>query len=200
MTTYSKATAEVLEVLEDALREYHSDFVDAGVQVYVLAAYGPRDKDGALKGPALKHGGYACLAMTRIVPVKLRVAGLGDIEILIDGDRWPDLSYEEQLSVLDHELTHSDLVEVDGEVMLDDAGRPKLARRLHDWQHGWFNEVAARHGPASVEVQQAKRLVDEQWTTYFANFFAGREPGPPSKPTKHTPKRGHTHHTENRKS
>lgn len=160
----------MLEALDDVLATHKRHLLEAGVRVYLLAAYGPRAKDGSLKGPAIKHGGYAARGVTRIVPVKLRVAGLGDVEVVLDGDRWTELAYEEQLALIDHELTHVDLVLDDESPVLDDAGRPKLRRRLHDHQHGWFNEVAERHGIAAQEVQQASRFADEHGQLYFGGW------------------------------
>jgi hypothetical protein len=49
----------------------------------------------------------------------------------------------------------------------DCVGRPKLKMRLHDQQHGWFNEIAKRHGSASLECQQATRLFLHHKQTYF---------------------------------
>lgn len=49
----------------------------------------------------------------------------------------------------------------------DDLGRPVLKIRLHDQQHGWFDEIARRHGDASIEVQQAKAFADSSGQTYF---------------------------------
>lgn len=48
-----------------------------------------------------------------------------------------------------------------------DLGRPVLKIRLHDQQHGWFDEIARRHGDASIEVQQAKAFADSSGQTYF---------------------------------
>jgi hypothetical protein len=72
------------------------------------------------------------------------------------------MSKATQVAVLDHELTHLELVtDGDGTVKYDDYNRPKLKIRLHDIHYGWFSEVAKRHKGASIEVQQATRLVSE---------------------------------------
>jgi hypothetical protein len=64
----------------------------------------------------------------------------------VDAYRWPELDELTQVAVLDHELTHLELVTDDeGTVKYDDYGRPKLRMRLHDICHGWFSEVAKRH-------------------------------------------------------
>jgi hypothetical protein len=70
------------------------------------------------------------------------------------------MSDAERLALLDHELTH---VEVVYEV------RPrKLRTRHHDRTYGWFDEVAQKHGEASQEVQQARRFAaDEAGQLYF---------------------------------
>lgn len=186
MTTYKKPDATMREVLDEVLDEIHERLVDAGVCVYLLVAHGARDSEGALRSPAIKHHGVPALGLTRIVPLKQRVAGLGDAEVLIDGDRWEDLDDDERRALLDHELTHIEvLTNDDDEPVLDSAGRPKLRLRPHDHHFGWFDEVAKRHRGASQEVQQAQRFAGEAGQLYFA--FAV-EPKRPSKRAEKRPR------------
>ena len=49
----------------------------------------------------------------------------------------------------------------------DAQGRPKIKLRKHDFQVGWFHEIARRHGEHSVEVRQCRELVSEQGQTYL---------------------------------
>jgi hypothetical protein len=45
--------------------------------------------------------------------------------------------------------------------------RPKLTLRRHDFQAGWFHEIAQRHGEASPEVRSAKQLMAGTGQLYF---------------------------------
>lgn len=171
MSTYKKPSRDMVRLLDEVIGRYHQDLAEAKVKVYLLLAFAPTDENGERKGVAIRHHGYPALAKCWIVPTKQRVAGLGDAEILIDGDRWPDLDRDSQVALLDHELTHLRvLTDKDGAPLVDSAERPKLATRPHDRQFGWFDEVAKRHGRASVEVQQAKRLVDETGQLYLGEW------------------------------
>ena len=77
-------------------------------------------------------------------------------------------------AVLDHELSHLELVtDGYGNVKHDDLERPRLRIALHDWQFGWFDAVARRHGSDATEVQQAKKLFeDEERRQLYLAFMA----------------------------
>lgn len=161
MATYEKAK-QPLHVLLEAVRAAHHAERLEGVTFAVLMVHAEVDSTGAPKGFALKHHGMPAAAKVRIVSLRDRAHGLADVEIQIDGDRWPKWSKATQRAILDHELTH--LLRGKGE---DDLGRPKLKIRDHDFQVGWFHEVAERHGKASVEVNQARVLATEYGKVYF---------------------------------
>lgn len=176
MSTYQKPSRDMVRLLDEVIGRYHQHLAEAKAKVYLLVAFAPTDENGERKGCAIRHHGYPALAKCWIVPTKQRVAGLGDAEILIDGDRWPDLDRDSQIALLDHELTHLRLLlDKDEQPLVDSAERPKMAIRPHDRQYGWFDEVAQRHGGASVEVQQAKRLVDETGQLYLGEWGGAAE-------------------------
>lgn len=162
-TTYERGDREHYEVLQKAMRKYHKRLLDAEVRVQVVVAKAHRDADGEPVGPAVKLHGMACLAVVRILSLKDRVLREHDAEITVDGDNWPLWSASRRLAVMDHELTHLELqVHPDsGVVMRDDEDRPKLRMRKHDFQVGWFHEIAERHGKQSVEVEQFNELLSE---------------------------------------
>jgi hypothetical protein len=159
MTTYALANDDLKETLAAVLDEYHPHLRDAQVSVDVLLAHASTDANGDTSGPALRLHGYACVATIRIVSLKDRVAGRGDAEMLVDGDRCDTWSDEQLRAIFDHELTHLELqVSDQGNVRRDDIDRPLLRIRRHDHQFGWFDSVARRHGKHSIEVQQAHQL------------------------------------------
>ena len=164
MALYAPGSDELVEQVEAVAAEYHKRLVDAGLAIDVLEVRPKTDEAGfPIEERALKVSGYPCYATIQILGPKDRGAGRGDVLLCIDAYQWPELSEATQVSILDHELTHLELVtDSEGTVKLDDYERPKLKIRLHDWQCGWFADVAKRHGVASIECQQAHDLVTER--------------------------------------
>jgi hypothetical protein len=159
MSIFEKDDGRVGQVVAELLERYHGELAEAGVRFDLLLAEASTDDNGDPVGPALKSSGYTAAATVRILGLKDRAKGLGDAEIVVDGDRWPEWSAAERLAILDHELEHLTLaVDAEGAIKRDDLGRPRLKLRLHDRQFGWFDNVARRHGAASVEVGQASTI------------------------------------------
>lgn len=154
------------------LKKFHPDLAKVKVAIeYLFISH-----DG--EGPALKLHGYACAAVVRIIPLKDRVAGRGDAEIVIDRDGWDNLPDASKDALLDHELTHLVLQkDRNRKPKADDAGRPALKMRLHDQQLGWFDDVARRHGEASMEIRCARDLIAKRGQLYFQ--FGGDAPAAP---------------------
>lgn len=168
MPLFDEAPHAVTEVIEEMIDKFHGQLRDHGVIIDALRAFAKTDRNGDPVGPALKHNGYQAAAVVRITPYKLRVQGHGDAEITVDGDRWPEWSPQEQRAIIDHELQHLELMfDREGGLLRDDLGRPRLKMRLHDHQFGWFDAIARRHGPASVEVQQFKHMIENHRQLYF---------------------------------
>jgi hypothetical protein len=163
MPLYSPGSDELVAQVQAVAERYHRRLVDTGLRVDVLEVRPRTDEAGeVLEDHALKHGGYPCFATIQILGPKDRGANRGDVLLCVDAYRWPELDELTQVAVLDHELTHLELVTDDeGTVRYDDYGRPKLRMRLHDICHGWFSEVAKRHKGHSIEVQQATTMITE---------------------------------------
>lgn len=173
MACYFKADDEAMELLAEVMADHHRErLVELGVTVALMVAVAEVDDSGKPVGPALKHNGYTALAVARVLPLKLRAHGLPDAEITIDGDRWTDMNSGERRALLDHDLTHLVPILKDGRVMRDDLGRPRLKMRLHDFQFGWFLEVAERHGECSQERKQAAEIIASSGQLLFD--FTGR--------------------------
>ena len=152
MPTFCKADNETRAQVLDVMRRFHGDLTEAEVTVDVLwCDHGERDDT---EQPALKLHGYPCAATIKRTAVKDRLLGMVDAVLTIDRSSWNNLDDDERLALLDHELRHLELV-VDKvcQVQADDAGRPKLRTRLHDWQLGGFHRIANRHGTKALEVQ-----------------------------------------------
>lgn len=167
MTTYLTPGKEQHEALQTALKKYHPRLIEAKTTICMLVVFAEIDEHGEPVGQALNLHGTPAYAVTRIFPLKLRAHGLADAEILVDGERWKDMPNKTRIALLDHELTHIDLVFKDNVLQVDDLGRAKLTMRHHDYTHGWFTEVVERHGKASIESLQARRFVDESGQLYL---------------------------------
>lgn len=153
--SYSKAPDETTDRVAHIIKLFYPELREAGVKVDLLSVVNDSEDK-----PALTHGGYAAAAVIRVVGIKERAKGAADVEITIDEVGYLRMNDAQKDALLDHELYH---VVVKREkktnrVALDCRGRPKIGMRKHDYQFGWFREIAERHGPASGEVQQATRL------------------------------------------
>lgn len=163
MSTYTKATPEVREMAEKVLEEFlsYKDIIEAKVKIDFLFAFAECGEGGDSKGHALTKHGVRALGITRKIGIKDRVMGRGDAEVCIDGDWWEEATPARRRALLDHELHHIEIVvDEDGAVIRDDLKRPKLRLRKHDVEVGWFALVAGRHGSSSLEIEQAKAVMD----------------------------------------
>lgn len=170
---YDFCPDEVKDRVARLVERFHPELGMAEVTFDLM--YVSRSDDDEGKKPVLTLHGVACLAIARIVPLKERAKGCSDAEILIDRDRFTDSTLEQQDALLDHELNHFELVrDADNCIKTDDHHRPKLKMRPHDYDFGWFTAIAARHGKASFEVQQARLMFDQDGNRLFP--FAGPMP------------------------
>lgn len=165
MKTYSKAPSEATDRVAHLIKLFYRELLDAGVKIDLISV--ATDKIGK---PALMHNGYAAYAVVRALGPKERTMGRGDAEIVIDEEQYLKLSTEQKDALLDHELHHIKLIpdKKTGRPKLDCRGRPRLGMKKHDYQFGWFSEIAKRHGIASMEVKQAHMMFLAERQTLFA--------------------------------
>lgn len=168
MSTYTKAPEDVCSHAQAVMGRYHGPMHEVGVTVKVLMAHPPVDKNDDATGPAISVGGYPALAKIRVLSLKDRVAYGFDTEMVLDADHWDECSDEERDAIIDHELSHLELKLKEGALVRDDSGRPCLRIVKHDYQFGWFADVARRHGEASIEIQQARKMLEgDTWIQCF---------------------------------
>ena len=148
MPTYRLPDPEHLAVLDDVLRTIHPRLADAGVTVGLLLAHAKCNKDGEVTGPALKLHGVPCLALVRVSKLRDRIRGIADAVVDVDNDVWDSHTAEQKRSLMSHELEHIVVVEngKTGAPETDDAGRPKLKLRPHDFEIGGFWNTVERFG------------------------------------------------------
>lgn len=179
MPKYQKCPESVVLLAGAVMCEFpesHKPTLDARVKIDFLFAYADRNEAGDVVGCAIKHRGQQALGTCRKISLKDRVKGLGDVEIMLDGDWWESHDEPEQRSLLDHELYHI-LVQVDsnGKALTDDITRPRISMRKHDVEVGWFSVIAARHGTVGVERSQAAQIM-KQYGQMFWPEIAGANP------------------------
>jgi hypothetical protein len=143
-TTYQTAPAGLTGLVAQTLRKTHPRLDDAGLDVTVLLAFNP-------DGPAVVQHGSPALGTIKVTALKDRVCGLGDVRIVLDGDRWDGLSAAQQAAAIDHLLT-SLVPQTKGDrPKKDDAGRPVLKVRQPDFEVRGFWDVVERHKEAAPE-------------------------------------------------
>jgi len=118
------------------------------------------DKDGV---PAVKLGGYPCIATIGIVPYKQRVRGAGDVVLTIDTAEWADLDEKEKEATIAHELEHLDFpgMRQIGEHLVpaqDKFERPIVSLKLHDIYVGGFARIVDKYGDSAIEKQAVDRI------------------------------------------
>ena len=172
MPTFQKCPAAVIEMANGILVEYdtHKPLLDARVKIDLVFAFSDKDDDGNPTNDALKKNGVKALGITRKIPLKDRVLGRGDAEIALDGDWWKEAPKEQQLALLDHELHHLSLKIDKRGLVRDDIGRPIIVLRKHDYEFGFFNVIAQRHGQHSQERIYAARMVEEAGQFYWPDL------------------------------
>lgn len=168
MPSFELADGDVHARVQDLLRRHHKPLHEAKVTVCCLLAHAPADGNGDAVGTALKLHGRACAGIIRVTSHRDRVAGHKDAMMLLDGDRWPTWSERQQDALLDHELTHLQLVtNAKEEVLRDSVFRPRLKLRLHDWEITGFEEIVQRYGSDSFEHMEAQLLFEKHGQLLF---------------------------------
>ncbi len=164
MKTYSKCPDAVAKRATSLIKKFHPDLGIVGLTIDFISVV--NDIEGE---PALMLNGYQCAAVVKIIGPKERAIGRADAEIVIDEESYLQMPDETKDALIDHELYHLEVVKnKHGKPRKDQYGRPKLAMRKHDHSYGWFNEIAQRHGSASLECQQSTRLFLAGKQLYFS--------------------------------
>lgn len=163
MKCYDQAPDEVRDRVIALIKRYHPELEKVQIRIDLLMASTDSDETAAVT-----CGGYPAYAVVKILGPKERAMDRGDAEIVIDRDEYEAMDAAKRDALLDHELYHLEVKrDKNGRPKMDDHQRPCLKMRKHDFQVGWFHEIARRHGFASIEVSQATALREEQGQTYF---------------------------------
>jgi hypothetical protein len=172
---YERAPKEVAAIAARLINEHYADTLSVlKPKIDFCFVRAQRDEAGTPKGPAITHNGKPRAGEARVVKQKDRALGRGDLEVLLDADTWETLDEAQKAALIDHELYHFNAKRKPGTSETgplgfdhDDMGRPLFKLREHDFDFGWFVEIAARHGAASFEVQQAVAIKQQHGQLLF---------------------------------
>lgn len=171
-TTYEIVTDATYRLINRVLIEHHDDLHAAGVTIQATMATRIDKESGEIE-QALRMRNYPIAAKIQITSYQDRVRGIPDVKLTIDEFQWRQLPESRREALIDHELTHVMVAyDADGQVKRDDLKRPKLKSRAHDFELGWFTEVAERHGEAAIEVREIQRF-HETWGQFCLFPMAG---------------------------
>jgi len=161
---FTLAPAAIHKLCKELVQLYHTDLDSAAVKVDIVMAFHDPEGDSF----ALEKDGHRCLGIASNITLKNRVKGMGDCEILLDGDAWDGLPDKQKAALLDHELEHFEVKrDKVGNFMFDDLTRPLIKLRPHDRQVGFFDNVARRHRSDSMEVEQLRKMFIEAGQVYL---------------------------------
>jgi len=171
---FERAETAIQLQAHDLLMEHHPDLHAAGVTIEVIFGYASRNADGEQVGHAYKVHQRPVSSTSSKTKLIDRVLGAADIRIELDGDQWESLHVDQQAAIIDREL-QSFAVAKDAEdgVILDSHGRPKLKRRLPDFEVSIYTEIAKRHREASVEVISMAQIYSQAGQVVFP--FLGQQ-------------------------
>jgi len=171
---FERAETAIQLQAHDLLMEHHPDLHAAGVTVEVIFGYASRNADDEQVGHAYKVRQRPVSSTSSKTKLIDRVLGAGDIRIELDGDQWNSLHVDQQTAIIDREL-QSFAVAKDSEdgIILDSHGRPKLKRRLPDFEVSIYTEIAKRHREASVEVISMAQIYSQAGQVVFP--FLGQQ-------------------------
>lgn len=170
MPTFKNEPEVLRQTINEVLKAHpcYEPLLERNVKIDAIFAYANQDENNKPIGNAITVNGVKALGKCKVVSLKDRAKGHGDAEIIIDGDHWDQVGIGEQFALVDHELYHIVLNQTKtGVVRLDDLGRPKLRIRKHDYQFGWFTEIARRNGAFSGEQLQARQIFEEAGQFYW---------------------------------
>lgn len=168
MPSYQIAPQDVREFVAEVCAEYQSDLSANGIKFDIIMAHPLEDSEGNPCLPTLTTGGYAVSGKSRILNDFNRTVRGYDAELILDGHGWLKMTQKQQVALIDHMLNYFVVSRsVDGDVIFDRQGRPKLKMRKHDYHFGVFNTVAARHGVDSVELANIRTMYVECGQLYF---------------------------------
>lgn len=163
---YTPAPQELLGRIAEVIDAYHPDLVEAEARIGAIVAHPDPKSDK----PAMMKNGLQILAKIKANSEADRVDGKPDATITFDAEHLDDLARDDLdglaklRALIDHELYHLQVrrKRKTKEIITDDARRPKLKIRPHDWELTGFRVVADRHKLHAAEVIEYRHFHDKR--------------------------------------
>ena len=159
---YEKALNEDFQILADII-ENNDEYADINIfklKYNLLYAFPNVDDAGNITSPAIKNKGVACAAMIKLIKGADKIIKKYDFEIFIDKSLWDEISINEKIAILEHELFHIKFKkDKKGEFKYDEYDRPMLQLKEHDLIFWGFSDIAKKHGDFSIEKKSIKDII-----------------------------------------
>ena len=163
-SSFTLSDRGVKELCDEVIKKYHADLDSAAVNVDLVMCF--RDPEG--EAPAILKDGQRVLGSSKSISLKDRVKGMGDCEIILDGDAWGSMPLPMKEALLDHHLQCFEVKrDKNGDFIFDDINRPVVKMRPHDRVIRFFDTVAQRHGTNSIEAEQLRSMFLGYSSTYL---------------------------------
>jgi hypothetical protein len=161
-TTFHCAGDEV-EALVRRVMQKHSDLNEGDLTFSALFAKAGKNSKGPK--PAITEHGYPVLATIKKSNAKARLDGAHDFMIILDENAWEPMSRNQREALVDEQLRRLALKREgnteEGEIQLDDAGRPKLQTIQFDVHFSGFKENLAQYGNDSPKKKEIAQCIDD---------------------------------------
>ena len=157
--TYQSCDIDVEDLIAVVMTQHHPDLAEH--KVSVQAVYVSNESELLGQTPAIMQRGHSCAAQIKITSLEQRSRGFADALLTIDTLGWVGMPPPMREALVDHELTHLELVldKKTESVKIDDLGRPRLKIRHHSWELSGFSDVCERHGENALESKAISRFI-----------------------------------------
>lgn len=145
------------------MKKHHSDLWDTRIE-WVFRSEASKSGGKTILGTAKKISGLAALLAT---PEATGDEDLDFFVITIAEDIWEYLSPKQRIALVDHELCHCKIEEV------NDEGDLKLLTVAHDIEE--FSEIVVRHGLWRPDLRQFFAKQGPEQLRMFADAFEGED-------------------------
>lgn len=156
---YKAADKATKKLVENLIEANHEGLSDAEVTVDVLLVIETED-DPEDRTVVLRRHGHPAEADVRITSAEMRTLGRSDVLLKLDSAVWGKADDADRRGIVDHQLQRLEVRrDKDGNVKLDEHGRPKLRIIREDWFVSGFHAVVRRNGAHAPEVRAVKACV-----------------------------------------
>ena len=163
---YTLATPDTVKLCEGVIKKYHPELDTTGAKVDLLMVFRAPDSES----PAMEEQRIRVFSKSSVVKLKDRVKGMGDCEIILDGDAWGEKSPQEKIAILDHALASFEVKrDKNGDFIWDDLNRPVIKIKPYSHVIRWHAEVASRQRNYSLEAGALRHLFAEQYCFSFVS-------------------------------